>query len=118
MQGRDSMFHRFATTRARLGLVSVIVTASALMVVGIAGATGSNITPESQWANSGAQVSWAGTWSGTAPFTVTFNYGDPDNPSGQTTLSNTSATSDTTHFHYTYYTCTAQTYTQTMTVTD
>ncbi|MDX6480019.1 MAG: hypothetical protein QOG85_529, partial [Gaiellaceae bacterium] len=26
--------------------------------------------------------------------------------------------SDTTHFHYTYYTCTEQTYTQTMTVTD
>lgn len=105
---------RLCTTRARLGLVTIVVIAAVLAGAGIAYATSSGITPNTQTVHSGNQVSWTGTWSGTPPYTVDFYY-DLGNSADHTHL----VTSSTSHtFTYTFYDCTDTTHTQYLQMTD
>lgn len=80
---------------------------AALVVAGVAGvaiATTANASPESQIHANGVASSWSGSWSGTSPFYVKFNYGD-----GAFWLrTSTTATSKT--WSHTYWPCVTTTY--------
>ena len=71
-----------------------------------------SIYPYSQTTQSGTTVYWGGSWSGTAPYTVTFYYGD----GSSTTATNTNQTS--LGYSHAFYTCTGATYTQRLHVVD
>lgn len=91
---------------ASIALGTALVAAPALA------STGCTLTPSTQNVAYNQAASWGAAWTGKAPFTVTFAYGDGIS----TTLTNTSSTSK--GFTHTFSSCTGGPFTQRLTVKD
>lgn len=88
----------------------------AMSVIGVdsagAAAPGATIFPYSQTVQSGTSVTWGGSWSGTAPYNVTFYYGD----GAKTVINGTNSISK--GYVHTLVSCTGQTYTEHLHIVD
>ena len=105
------MFRPHLRESRRFLLVTALVAAVALVFA--AAAFAASISPEQQTAQGGTYVNWSAYWSGTAPFDVTFTYGDGSTPGS---LQNTYQTYSP--FSHPFYPCYETTYYQKLKVTD
>lgn len=87
---------------------------SAVLAAGpVLAVTTINLTPSTQSHGHGVSSNWTGSWSGTAPYGVTFAYGDG---SSAPPLVNTNLTSKA--YSHAFFPCTTDTFTQTLRVSD
>jgi hypothetical protein len=88
----------------RSSLAFLLTISLAVALAGVAIATTANASPETQSHAHGVASTWSGTWSGTSPFYVKFNYGD-----GYSWIAaSTTATSH--NWSHTYWPCTYTTF--------